>query len=136
MELSNAASDWSGGAASLRECLETLVQLLSPFAPHIAEELWREVGRKEGLTLLHWPDAAPALVGEEAYHIAVTGDRALRGVVQAGADADTVAGGEDFLTGVDVLGTEANRRAALRRLARALAVEAIERYEVSERFAP
>jgi hypothetical protein len=35
---------------------------------------------------------------------------------------------------VDVLGTEANRRAALRRLARTLAAEAIERYEVNESF--
>lgn len=48
--------------------------------------------------------------------------------------ADTVAGGEDYLAGVDVLGTEANRRAALRRLMRTLAAEAIERYEVAQRF--
>jgi len=42
---------------------------------------------------------------------------------------------EDYLAGVDVLGTEANRRAALRRLATAAAKEAIERYEVAERLA-
>lgn len=48
--------------------------------------------------------------------------------------ADTLAGGEDYLAGVDVLGTEANRRAALRRLMRTLAVEAIERYQVAQRF--
>ncbi|MGE5047029.1 MAG: LPS assembly lipoprotein LptE [Deltaproteobacteria bacterium] len=47
---------------------------------------------------------------------------------------DTLAGGEDYLAGVDVLGTEANRRAALRRLMRTLAVEAIERYQVAQRF--
>ena len=43
-------------------------------------------------------------------------------------------GAEDYLAGVDVLGTEANRRAALRRLMRALAAEAVERYEVGQRF--
>jgi lipopolysaccharide assembly LptE-like protein len=48
--------------------------------------------------------------------------------------ADTLAGGEDYLAGVDVLGTEANRRAALRRLMRTLAAEAIERYDVAQRF--
>jgi len=57
MELSNAAIDWAGDPGSLREALEILVQLLSPFAPHIAEELWRELGHTEELTLLHWPDA-------------------------------------------------------------------------------
>ena len=88
MELSNAASDWSGDAASLRECLEILVQLLSPFAPHIAEELWRELGRKEELTLLHWPDADPALVVEDAYQIAVQVNGKLRGEVQVAASAD------------------------------------------------
>jgi hypothetical protein len=54
--------------------------------------------------------------------------------VSAGAYRDTVIGGEDYLAGVDVLGTEANRRAALRRLARTLAREAIERYDVSARL--
>jgi len=88
MELSNAAADWSGDAASLRECLEILVQLLSPFAPHIAEELWRELGRKEELTLLHWPDADPALVVEDAYQIAVQVNGRLRGEVQVAATAD------------------------------------------------
>jgi hypothetical protein len=54
--------------------------------------------------------------------------------VRTPAYEDAVVGGEDYLTGVDVLGTEANRRAALRRLARALAAEAIDRYEVNERL--
>jgi hypothetical protein len=46
---------------------------------------------------------------------------------------DTVQGGEDYLAGIDVLGTEANRRAALRRLFHALAREVVERYDVSGR---
>jgi hypothetical protein len=47
---------------------------------------------------------------------------------------DVVQGGEDYLGGVDVLGTEANRRAALRRLFRTLAREAVERYDVAQRL--
>jgi hypothetical protein len=42
--------------------------------------------------------------------------------------------GEDYLAGVDVLGTEANRRAALRRLARTLSRELFERMSVAARF--
>jgi Lipopolysaccharide-assembly len=42
--------------------------------------------------------------------------------------------GEDYLPGVDVLGTEANRRAALRRLARNISRELLERMSVAARF--
>ena len=56
-------------------------------------------------------------------------------VLRAPGYEDTVGASEDYLTGVDVLGTEANRRAALRRLARSIATEAIERYELAERLA-
>ena len=47
---------------------------------------------------------------------------------------DSLAGSEDFLAGEDVLGTEANRRAALRRLLRQLAHDLIERLEVAGRL--
>ena len=88
MELSNAAADWSGGAGSLRECLEVLVQLLAPFAPHVADELWRELGRTEELAVLHWPVAEPALVVDDAYQIAVQVNGKLRGEVQVAATAN------------------------------------------------
>jgi hypothetical protein len=42
--------------------------------------------------------------------------------------------GDDYLVGVDVLGTEANRRAALRRVAKAASRELMERYEVARRM--
>jgi hypothetical protein len=76
---------------------------------------------------------APSGVGAEGGAASYWLDAELR--IRAGDYQDLVVGGEDYLTGVDVLGTEANRRAALRRLARALAAEAVERYEVNERFA-
>jgi leucyl-tRNA synthetase len=88
MELSNAAADWTGDAASLRECLEVLVQLLAPFAPHFASELWRELGRTEELAVLHWPEAEPALVVDDAYQIAVQVNGKLRGEVQVAASAN------------------------------------------------
>ncbi len=47
---------------------------------------------------------------------------------------DVVRGGEDYLAGMDVLGTEGNRRAALRRLAATAMHDAIERYDVAQRF--
>ena len=47
---------------------------------------------------------------------------------------DQVGFGEDYLAGIDVLGTEANRRAALRRLARAISRELLDRMSVAARF--
>jgi hypothetical protein len=76
---------------------------------------------------------APSGVGAEGGAASYRLDAELR--IRAGDYRDVLVGGEDYLTGVDVLGTEANRRAALRRLARALSAEAIERFEVSERLA-
>ncbi len=47
---------------------------------------------------------------------------------------DQLGQGEDYLAGVDVLGTEANRRAALRRLAHSLSRELLQRMSVAARF--
>jgi leucyl-tRNA synthetase len=87
MELSNACADWQGAAASLREAIEALVQLLAPFAPHLAEELWRELGHDEDLVTHPWPQADPQLVVDDAYQIAVQVNGKLRGEVQVLASA-------------------------------------------------
>ena len=54
--------------------------------------------------------------------------------VKVGTWEDRVRSSEDYFSGIDVLGTEANRRAALRRVARTAAREAIDRYDVFERL--
>jgi leucyl-tRNA synthetase len=41
--------------SALREAIEALVIMLSPFAPHMAEELWERIGRAEGLAEAAWP---------------------------------------------------------------------------------
>jgi leucyl-tRNA synthetase len=38
------------------EVVETFVLLLAPFAPHIAEELWGKLGRRDTLAFARWPD--------------------------------------------------------------------------------
>jgi len=96
MELSNAASAFEpqdpGGEAALSEALEVLAQLLSPFAPHMAEELWAALGhpasrRDEELTLRPWPVADLPLIAEETVHIAVQVNGKLRGEVTVPAAA-------------------------------------------------
>jgi leucyl-tRNA synthetase len=40
----------------LREAAEALIRMLSPFAPHTAEELWVSLGHETGLTAAPWPE--------------------------------------------------------------------------------
>ena len=57
--------------AVLREAIETLVLLLAPFAPHMAEELWMRLGRRFSVVDRPWPAADPAVAREEEIELAV-----------------------------------------------------------------
>ena len=50
---------------SKREILEPLVILLSPFAPHIAEELWQRLGHTESITYARFPEFVAAWAAED-----------------------------------------------------------------------
>jgi leucyl-tRNA synthetase len=77
--------------AAVREALLALAVLLSPFAPHAAEELWHEVlgpGARERLLATEpWPAADPALVAADTVTIAVQVNGRLRGEVRAAVAA-------------------------------------------------
>ncbi len=57
---------------SKREVLEPLVILLSPFAPHIAEELWRDSGHIDTITWTQWPEYDESLTVEDSCTYAVS----------------------------------------------------------------
>lgn len=61
--------------AVVREALEALVRLLSPFAPHTAEELWERLGHQGGLAMAGWPafDAEAARAREIEVPVQVNG---------------------------------------------------------------
>ena len=58
-ELANSIDELAPGAnpAARRETLETLVRLLAPMMPHLAEELWQRLGHDELLADQPWPEA-------------------------------------------------------------------------------
>ena len=95
MELVNAlyAVEPKGEAekAAVREALLSLSALLSPFAPHVAEELWHEVKGPSARELLlaeqPWPSFDPALVAAETVTIAVQVNGKLRGEIRAAVTA-------------------------------------------------
>lgn len=54
-----------------RKALSDFVQMLSPIAPHIAEELWERLGRSETITYAAWPEYDEAWTVDQEIEIAV-----------------------------------------------------------------
>ena len=50
-----------------REILEPFVILLSPYAPHIAEEIWKELGHKDGISYVAFPEFKEEYLKEDAF---------------------------------------------------------------------
>jgi leucyl-tRNA synthetase len=75
-----------------RSALEPFVLLLSPFAPHLAEELWRALGHPETLAYEPWPAHDPALTQEDEVEVPVqvNGKVRLRLIVPAGLDREAL----------------------------------------------
>jgi leucyl-tRNA synthetase len=70
---------------------EPLVQLVAPFAPHIAEELWERLGHKRSIFDSGWPTFDPALAADDVATIAVQVNGKTRGTIQVAPDADQAA---------------------------------------------
>lgn len=62
----------------MKEAMEKLILLLSPFAPHICEELWERMGNKTFLSHTAWPSFDPELSREEQVTIVVQVNGKLR----------------------------------------------------------
>jgi leucyl-tRNA synthetase len=75
-----------------RSVLDTFVLLLSPFAPHLAEELWSVLGHKGSLAYEPWPSYDPALTkaAEIEVPVQVNGKVRSKVTVPAGTDEATL----------------------------------------------
>lgn len=68
-----------------REAVETVLVMLSPFAPHLTEELWQTLGHAESISGAAWPVFDPALAADDVLTIAVQVNGKLRGTFLAPA---------------------------------------------------
>jgi leucyl-tRNA synthetase len=75
-----------------RVCLEKFVLILSPFAPHLAEELWQLLGHDKTLAYEPWPTYDEALTQDANIEIPVQilGKLRSKVVVPAGSDQATI----------------------------------------------
>jgi leucyl-tRNA synthetase len=84
IELTNAAYKWP---SMPRAVAEPYVLLLSPLAPHLAEELWQRLGHTASLAYHAWPVADPALLKADVLEIPVQVNGKVRGKISVPAEA-------------------------------------------------
>jgi leucyl-tRNA synthetase len=91
-ELSNTVSAFKanddGDKWALREAIESLIQMINPMMPHLAEELWEELGHKTGLTQTSWPKAESALLESDTVTLAVQVNGKMRATITLPANAN------------------------------------------------
>ncbi len=83
MEFVNATK----GELPCREDAEAFLLVLSPYAPHLCEELWERIGHKETLAYEAWPVFDPAALVDDTITIAVQVMGKLRSTIQVARDA-------------------------------------------------
>lgn len=69
-----------------RALLEPFVLVLSPFAPHLAEELWEKLGGRTSVSQQPWPAFDPALTISDRLTIPIQVNGKLRGKIEVGVD--------------------------------------------------
>jgi leucyl-tRNA synthetase len=91
--LANAIGSGTAASGSARrEAIETIVLLVGPMMPHLAETCWQALGHKTMVVDAAWPVADPELVRFDTVTIAVQVNGKRRGeiAVPAGADEESV----------------------------------------------
>ena len=83
-----ALNELSALKCSKRAVLEPLVILLSPFAPHIAEELWHALGHENSVTFASFPEYVEAYTVEDSCTYAVSFNGKTRFTVDLPKSAD------------------------------------------------
>ncbi|ELR98369.1 leucyl-tRNA synthetase [Gloeocapsa sp. PCC 73106] len=89
MKLSNALNEFGCSDIPVyKEGIETLLKLIAPFAPHVAEELWQHLGYTDSIHRQSWPlfDPSALIVDEITLVIQVMGK--TRGTIQVPAASD------------------------------------------------
>ena len=70
------------------ELAETLVLLMAPFAPHLAEEVWQQLGKKGGVYRAGWPAFDPEVAAAEAVNVMIQVNGKIRDKVTVPLDCD------------------------------------------------
>ena len=81
-------NEFGKAGAITKSDVETFIKLLSPFAPHLCEEMWESLGHKTMLAKTPWPEYDEAKTVDSTVEIGVQINGKSRGTVVIPADAD------------------------------------------------
>jgi len=84
MEFINLCQEHKGGVS--QEIMEKFLILLSPFAPHIAEELWQKLGHADSIFLEKWPEYEAKLITKETVLLVVQVNGKVRDKIEVVGD--------------------------------------------------
>jgi leucyl-tRNA synthetase len=91
-ELTNAldgmSSDNWGASWVYRDGMETVVRLIGPIIPHIAEEMWQALGHKKLVIETPWPNYDEALLVEDSVTVGIQVNGKMRGTIELPKDCD------------------------------------------------
>lgn len=76
------------GKAAFREALYAMLHLISPFTPHLAEEIWEEAGGKGFISRAPWPSYDEKLIEEEKVTVVVQINGRVRDKIVVGREDD------------------------------------------------
>ena len=100
MEYNNKMIDMAKNGGIDKETLKTAVTLLAPFAPHLSEELWHELGEVGSVFHTTWPVADEAAMVDDEKEVAVQINGKTKLVIKVPADIDkeaAIAAGKEAL---------------------------------------
>ncbi len=124
MELTNELYLFEGGNLEekylplFKNVSENLIKILSPFAPHVAEELWHRIGHESFLVDEPWPRYDEALAKEDKVEIAVMVNGRLRDKVKVDLDAD-----EDTVFDIAMKSEKVSRRVSDKKIVKRIFVK-------------
>jgi leucyl-tRNA synthetase len=94
MELVNEVYDRLGQAEGapgmggvIAEAVESVVILLSPFVPHIAEEMWQKLGKKNSIFRASWPSYDKASLAADVFTLVIQVNGRVRSRIEVPADS-------------------------------------------------
>ncbi|HUU04768.1 MAG TPA: leucine--tRNA ligase [Patescibacteria group bacterium] len=74
--------------AVVSELAETLTLLMAPFAPHLGEEIWQQLGRSETVYRAPWPSFDPAVAAAEKVNIMIQVNGKIKDKICVALDCD------------------------------------------------
>ena len=83
MEFTNFVQSHQEGVG--KDTIEKMLVLLSPFAPHITEELWQKLGHRESIFMEKWPEFSEKMLKKDTITLIIQINGRVRDIIEVKA---------------------------------------------------